>query len=313
MNFQEVYNLSQFIPQNSRYFDRFQTPEGEGSNNSAEVNRFSFCYSDLKFGWHFIKSHEAEDISLGSYVVDPALIRAYNFERYKVRDMAVANAIAIETTMPHYYRNLIIAMFFSPGMTLDRIAQTVGFPREVIEIYEKLFYNILDRREEAAFIAQQVYPETRAEELQPDYMDNVSYDALLKRSGYNNGMEDLLFLAGFRSDVISDGSQNLQEVSTRLETAIMNNANYLVKTGMINARNVVGIAAAKNLLAAAKHGGNEDTAEIGVGLSPIGSVLMTEVLRDHDEVLTERLKHTQEFREAELAQINELEHAEEEN
>ena len=313
MNFQEVYNLSQFIPQNSRYFDRFQTPEGEGSNNAAEVNRFSFCYSDLKFGWHFIKSHEAEDLRLGSYVIEPALIRAYNFERYKVRDMAVANAIAIETTMPHYYRNLIISMFFSPGMTLDKIAKTVGFSREVIEIYEKLFYNILDRREEAAFIAQQVYPETRAEELQPDYMDNVSYDSLLKRSGYNNGMEDLLFLAGFRNDTISDGSQNLQEVSTRLETAIMNNANYLVKTGMINARNVVGIAAAKNLLAAAKHGGNEDSAEIGVGLSPIGSVLMTEVLRDHDDVLTERLKHTQEFREAELAHIDELEQGEEEN
>ena len=310
MNFQEVYNLSQFVPRDSRFFDRF-SDNGE-SDNTFEVNRFAFCYSDLKFGWHFIKSHDAADISLGSYVTNEALIRAYNFERYKTPDRDVAYAIAIETTMPKYFKNLIISLFFSPGITIEKISEIVKLPKEVIKIYEELFYNILDRRDEAAFIAEQIYPESRAEEFQADYMESATYDTLLKRSGYNNSLEDLLHLAGYRESDIFDnllggGAQNLQEESTRLETAIMNNANYLVKSGMINSRNVVGIASAKNLLAAAKHGGAEDTAEVGVGLSPMGAVLMQEVLRDHDDVLTERLKHTQEFREAELIRTEELE------
>jgi hypothetical protein len=36
---------------------------------------------------------------------------------------------------------------------------------------------------------------------------------------------------------------------------------------------------------------------------------MTEVLRDHESVLSERLKHTQEFREAELIKTQALEEA----
>ena len=308
MNFQEVYNLSQFIPRDSIYFDKFL--DSSESDNSFEVNRFTFCYSDLKFGWHFIKSHDAADITLGSYVTNEALIRAYNFERYKTADREIAYAIAIETTMPQYFKNLIVSLCFSPSMSYQKISDIVKIPKEVIVLYEQLFYNILDRREEAAFIAEQIYPESRAEEFKPDYMDHVPYDTLMKRSGYNNSMEDLLYLAGFReSDVYDSGTSNLQEESTRLETAIMNNANYLVKSGMINSRNVVGIASAKNLLAAAKHGGAEDTAEVGVGLSPMGSVLMTEVLRDHEAVLAERLKHTQEFREAEIVRTKALEEA----
>jgi hypothetical protein len=306
MNFQEIYNLSQFVPRDSRYFDRFL--DVSESDNAFEVNRFSFCYSDLKFGWHFIKSHDVENLSLGSYVTNEALIRAYNFERYKTPDRDVAYAIAIETTMPKYFKNLIVSLFFSPGISIEKISEIVKVPKEVIKIYEELFYNILDRRDEAAFIAEQIYPESRAEEFQSDYAESTTYDTLMKRSSYNNSLEDLLHLAGYReSDVLEGASQNLQEESTRLETAIMNNANYLVKSGMINSRNVVGISAAKNLLAAAKHGGNEDSAEIGVGLSPMGTVLMTEVLRDHEEVLTDRLKHTQEFREAELVRTEELE------
>tara|TARA_B100000579_G_C22848316_1_gene865795 strand:- start:1854 stop:2780 length:927 start_codon:yes stop_codon:yes gene_type:complete len=306
MNFQEIYNLSQFIPRDSIYFDRFI--DDSESNNAFEVNRFTFCYSDLKFGWHFIKSHNAANLTLGSYVTNESLIRAYNFERYKTPDRDVAYAIALETTMPKYFKNLITSLCFSPGMDYQKISDIVKVPKEVIKIYEQLFYNILDRREEAAFIAEQIYPESRAEEFKPDYMDNVPYDTLMKRSGYNNSIEDLLYLAGFReSDVFDGGAQNLQEESTRLETAIMNNANYLVKAGMINSRNVVGIASAKNLLAAAKHGGAEETAEVGVGLSPMGSVIMTEVLRDHETVLEERLKHTQEFREAELVKTEALE------
>lgn len=306
MNFQEVYNLSQFVPKDSRFFDRF-SDNGE-SDNAFEVNRFAFCYSDLKFGWHFIKSHDAADIPLGSYVTNEVLIRAYNFERYRTPDRDVAYAIAIETTMPKYFKNLIISLFFSPGITIERISEIVKLPKEVIKIYEELFYNILDRRDEAAFIAEQIYPESRAEEFQADYMESATYDTLLKRSGYNNSLEDLLHLAGYReSDIFKGGAQNLQEESTRLETAIMNNANYLVKSGMINSRNVVGITSARNLLAAAKQGGAEDASEVGVGLSPMGAVLMREVLRDHEDVLTERLKYTQEFREAELIRTEALE------
>ena len=83
MDFQTIYNLSESIPSQSRYFDIFEETETQDSSNSEEVNRFALCYKDLSFGWHFIKTFADSKLDLPVCVInEETLIRAYNFERY---------------------------------------------------------------------------------------------------------------------------------------------------------------------------------------------------------------------------------------
>jgi len=58
----------------------------------------------------------------------------------------------------------------------------------------------------------------------------------------------------------------------------MANALFLANTGFMNSRNNVGISNAKNLLAAAKHGGDTDTAQTdNIGLGGIASTMAEEI------------------------------------
>ena len=194
---------------------------------------------------------------------------------------------------------------FVDGITLEDIAKKLGVDVEIIWLYEKLFYNILDRRDEYMFITSLVYPEGRLEELDPRYSDRVSYGTLAKRAAFNNGAEDALVAAGFPSSFMSEGSA--EDNSTRLESAMMANAYWLMRNGFGNSRNAVGLTNAKNLIAAAKHGGNEDTGEVaGVGIAAIGPGLLTEVRKHQEGQILKRLDHENNLNELSLKEAEKI-------
>lgn len=308
MDFQTIYNLSEAIPSQSRYFDIFEDSEFQDNSNSEEVNRFALCYRDLAFGWHFVKSFADNEISLPACVVnEETLIRAYNFERFSNRDMSVAQAIAIETSLPKNIKNTIISLFFAEDTDLDRISSIVGFSTEVIKIYEELFFNVLDRKQDAMFIAGLVYPETRAEEFNSSYIHNVDNGTLLKRVAYNSGTESVLALAGFKDNFLnySDAANN----TNKLESAIMSNAYFMAVCGFLNSRDSTGIVNAKNIMAAAKHGGGDENTfqEVGVGAAPMGTIIINEVLDSQKREIRERLDRTKSLQEADVVKAREAE------
>ena len=306
MDFQTINRLSGHIPDNSRYFDLYSTSE-EASNNSEEVNRFALCYKDLSFGWHFIKSFADKKLDLPSCVVDEhTLVRAYNFERYGNRDLKLAQAIAIETSLPSSVRNTITSLFFSEAITVEEIARITSFDAEVIRLYEELFFNILDRKEEALFIAGLVYPETRAEEFNTSYLQDVSNNTLLQRVSYNSGTESVLALAGFKQNFVDYG--DVANNTNKLEGAIMSNAYFMAVCGFLNSSQAPGINNAKNIMAAAKHGGGDETGfqEIGVGAAPMGTIIINELMDSQRGEIQERLERTKALQEAEVEKVRAL-------
>jgi len=301
MNFQEIYDLTEHIPRNSRYFGAYRS--GSSSDRSFEVSRFSICYSDLSFLWHFVKSFSDSGISLPSddsgfqnHPCYDLIMRVHAFETGENSDPDLAHAISLDKSAPAFYKNVIQACLIAEDSSIPKIALMTGRSEEVIELYSKLFYDVLDRKNDAFLIAGIVYPETRAVELDPNYMTTVQYDALLKRTAKSGGMSDTLTLAGM--DLLS-GSGQTQAVASSFENKLMANADFLARIGALNSRDSVGINNAKNLLAAAKHGGDTDMKNEDLMNMSFGASLLDEVMHYEASALEERRQYKIETEESE--------------
>ncbi len=309
MDFQTLYNLSEVIPKNSSYFDIYESAGSLDVQNSSAVNQFALCYKDLSFGWHFVKTFADAAKSLpGPVINEETIIRAYNFERYGSRDMEVAQAIAIETSIPTV-KNTINSLLFTEDITIQKISEIVNFSPETVRIYEELFFNISDRISDAMFVAGVVYPETRAEEFNANYLANVDNAKLMQRVGYNTGVENLLALAGFKDSFLNFNAGDVASSTNKLESAIMSNAYFMASCGFLNSRDSVGIINAKNIMAAAKHGGGDENTfqETGVGAAPMGTVIMTELLTEEEKFIATRLERTKQLQEAAVIKAREAE------
>ena len=163
MKFCRVEELSQLIPEDSNYYRLL-------GSDSSDINKFAHCYKDLSFGWNFVRS--LENKSKPPTVTEPYLVRAYNYLYNKARDPKLRQAEAYDSILDPYYKDTIKSLLFVDGITIDDIAKKLGVDPEVIYLYEKLFYNILDRKHEYMFITSLVYPEGRLEEMELTGLSN---------------------------------------------------------------------------------------------------------------------------------------------
>jgi hypothetical protein len=303
MNFQEIYDLTEYIPRNSRYFGTYRS---EGSTNrSFEVSRFSICYSDLSFLWHFVKSYTDTNTPLPTELPEfvdhtsyELIDRVYDFEVNGARDEELAHAISLDRGVPIKYKHTIQACMLSEDMTYEALSKLTSRPIEVLELYGKLFFDVMDRQTDEFFIANIVYPETRLVEIDPDYITNVSYDDLMKRTARMGGVADVLSLAGINPMIHSGQTQAM---ASSFENKMMANADFMARIGALNSRHSAGINNAKNLLAAAKHGGDTDTqsSDMLSALS-MGASIIKEISDSEQRVLEDRRDYQAQFEEAEL-------------
>ena len=163
-----------------------------------------------------------------------------------------------------------------PYKTLEK---AYGISKEVFEAYEQLFFNIRDRKNEALFIANLVYPDTRYVELSDNYLKEEDKGKLLIRSAYNNGLGDAAYFMGLKTlDNITISGLNSVDAASQLEAAIMVNGLFLARNGALNSRNS-GVAQARNILIAAKQGGQDTMNQDGEGIGSLGEIAM-QALKD---------------------------------
>lgn len=294
MTFNEIYTLSEYLPEKSRAYSALEI-ERSDSNNTYEVNRFAVCYRDLSFLWTFVKSFSdygkripTECQNLGDDIYE-LLVRVQQCELYKQKDPHLSHAIAIDRLLDGFHKNTIQGCLMAQDFELDYVAKRTGLPKEVIYLYEKVFFNILDRREEAMFMASIAYPDTRIAEFAPEHELNASNAQLLRQSGYQNGVDDVLKMAGIRDP---RGLADTASIIKDFEKVLMGNAQFLARNGFAN-RNHIGISMAKNLLAAAKHGGDMDGASDSDEALPgdVGATLMDEITHNSRQELAARKEY----------------------
>lgn len=273
MDRNDIYELSRLIPRNTDFFSDSPFKIMAEDDVSYETEKFAKCYSNPAFSWHLIKMYadlnEPFPIDKSLHLIQleeyDILREAYMFLRFGEASQDLVYAISIDKSMEPYHKNVIKGCILSENITAREIALKIGVPEDVIIIYEKLFFNIWDRKEDQLYIASLVNPEGIVNELNPNYQLRATYVDLLKRAGYRNGISDVLSIAGLRGYTMHGSTQSLV---AEFENKLMANAVFLSNIGLINTRNQVGISNAKNLLAAAKQGGDTDISNndlLGVG------------------------------------------------
>jgi len=291
MDFSRIYELCNLIPEDSNYFSGLNSVTSVDTTQDHAVCKFLLSYKDLSFGYRLVRSFITSGKRMPVTIADDSLRRLYNFERYRLDDYHVLKTLALRDKSNIYAQNVLEALLITPNITIEDISKETGLEAEVVRLYEELFFNVLDRKHESMLIGEIVYPEHRLVEMFDNYLRNESLGAILKRTGYNNGVEDVLFLAGMRSSSNVLNASNITEQAVKLETAIMANGYFLARNGFLSQRNAVGVNNARNLIAASKQGGAESAEEDveGFGNSIIGGQLLEDAVASKRKELPKQL------------------------
>jgi hypothetical protein len=239
-----------------------------------ETEHYLECYKNLRFGWDLVSElvRDGKDFPTIIDAEDNCLWRAYLYLQ-GYYDPHIDGALRLTLSGSKRSREMLNGLFAHKGITLQDIAKNTNTPIGVVIAYEKLFYNIVDRRTDTKFLAEVVYPDTRLVELFESYMRDESFGNMLQRMSFNNSPEELLYFMG-----MADNPYDLlhgHESANRLEALIMSQGYLYARSGFANQRqNAQVLHRSQQLLTAAKQAGN-DTEEQSA-FQAVGNALYNE-------------------------------------
>lgn len=277
----------------------------EQEADDIDVKKFVLLYRELNLGWLIARELANRRLPFPAYLQgrDLWLWRAYLSLRMpgKCKDPVITavKAIACTERMKDTKR-ILDALLLSADSNINSIAQSMGLPRQVVDCYETLHFNILDRRDEYDFVRNKVYPRTRQVEMLENYIHSEELGALLSRAGYNNSMDDTLYFAGFKSDMLSQGSG--ADMAARLEQLVMANGYIMFRNGWANQYNdAAGLRRATGLIQASKQGGEQTELSSPFDNLSYAGQLIDEMLRYSKKEYLERIQKEKEIIEAEVS------------
>lgn len=225
---------------------------------SSSVQRFISAYRDMDFGWRYVRALVQHRLPFHGAVIegdDEVLFRAYMFcrdpKRYPSPDVELALALSLGQMRAS--RVTVEGMLLSQGATVVDVANELKLPAEAILAYERLFFNVIDRKDDTAYLQSIVYPHGRMVEMVEGYFENADLNQLIRRAGYNNGKEDVMYLMGASSSALD---AMLQTSNTKqMESLMMTYGYMLARNGGLNQLRTPGVNNARALLTAGKLGG----------------------------------------------------------
>lgn len=254
-----------------------------------DVDRFIKSYADLSIGWKAAKQLALSDTPFPCFIEgsDDWIFRAYLYclDPRKYNSEHISGALALASSRMKSSREVINSMLIQESYSYADIANDTCIHKNTVEAYEKLFYNVVDRHLDHMYIRNVVYPNGRFVEIYDHYLENEELGNILLRVGYNNGREDVLHFAGFKSGLL--GAMTAMDMPQKLESIVMANGYILARNGWANQReHAVGVSSARNLIAAAKHGG--ESQQQSSNFTPYGDSLINELIRVKGEELSSR-------------------------
>lgn len=230
-----------------------------------ELGTFVHLYKNPAFGWHAAAVFASLNKSFPVPLLDEDkwVFKAYlyckNPSLYK--DKHIMEAIILAHPDMKNNADVIEAMLLSKDFAdPKKIGLILGIPEETVSAYEKLFFNVLDRKKDNLYIRNIVYPDSRLIEMFDGYAAREDFGSLMKRYGYNYQGNELLYLAGLPNFALDNVPAHVS--SSQLEGVLMSQGLFLTQLGFTNqTQNTQAIYHARSIMAAAKQGGNEETSE----------------------------------------------------
>lgn len=223
--------------------------------------RYALVYSLPDFGWHFSRVLAKYGLPFPTAIdgEDEILYRAYLYHCNEIvyNDQAIMEALSLLTGRLSSQRSVLEALLLCEDADIGEISRQLMIDPRVIAVFEKLFFNVRDRLRDARYIMSVVYPKGRVVELLSGYVQNSSLRQLMYRSGFNNGVDDVLYLSGVSNNLVTNMAA--AQSTSALEGMIMSHGYTMARLGLLNqVEDSHGLMQANKLLAAGKVGG-EDT------------------------------------------------------
>jgi hypothetical protein len=229
------------------------------------LGSFIHAYKNPAFGWHTAAIFAAanKDIPVALTEEDNWIFKAYLYcVNQKYKDKHIIEAISLASPEMKDIRNVIEALLVCKDFAdTDKIATVMGISERTISAYEKLFFNVLDRKKDYSYIKNLIYPETRMVEFYDGYAKREDVSTILKRFGYNHSGDEVLFLSGLPGHQLPEVPAAV--ASGRLESVLMTQGHLLTKIGFYNqTKNTNAIYHARSVMAATKQGGQTNNQDI---------------------------------------------------
>lgn len=242
-----------------------------GLPTDPALGTFVHMYKNPAIGWHSAAIFAAHGmdfpatLSHGDKWVFKAYLYCLNPKTHQ--DKFLNEAIMIAHPEMRGVRDVIESLILCKDTdSPEKISKLTGMDARTIEAYEKLFFNVWDRRQDHMYIRNVVYPDSRLVEVFDGYSSNEDYGMILKRYGYNYGGQELFYLTGLPQHMLDEIPAAIS--SGKLEGVLMSQGYLMTKLGFGNqSQNTSVIHHARGLIAAAKQGGSEDKSE-----GPLSSV-----------------------------------------
>lgn len=232
---------------------------------AADIMHYASCHKNLRFGWDFAaRLNEHKNVRFPAFLHKDDLFvwRAYKYMQ-GFEDPVIAGAVALTLPANENLQADIKALLMAKDVKdHNYIASRLSIPVSIIAAYEKLFFNVLDRKDDHAYIASIVYPESRMVEAMKDYLEHTGIDALLMRAGYNHGENIVLYMMGIGQHPYKafDAATGAAE----LDGLFMRDGILYAAAGMQNVPNSTPITNARLSINAGKMGRGEDQASTTV-------------------------------------------------
>ena len=280
MNFAELKIVSKCLPDigKSAILPTAPVRGEEGAEcpfDEASVARFIRCYNDFGFGWKAATQLAKYDCVLPIFPrgSDKWFYRAWLLMKDPKanEDVEAYDPIREAWIIDHRpeqrpTKELLRALLITTGATTERVADILHIAHDVVEAYECLFFNVIARKDDATYIRNYVYPDTKMEEMLPGYFEKANLGRILLRIGYNYTTDDILHFAGMRLLSYKEGITQAQALED-YQHKTMANGLILANTGFLNyASPIAGLVAAKNLATSINIGGKDGGAGADDGL-----------------------------------------------
>lgn len=259
MQAQTIAQLSWYKPRskNAARLSSCTDIKGISPENASDIIHYAECHKNLQFGWDFAADIAMSDQQFPAILHGDDLIvwRAYRYI-LGADDPIVAGALALNTDAQANIRNHIRALLVSEKVDCSFVAENLSLPLDVVKAYEKLFFNVIDRKNDHSYIANLVFPEGRITEAFESYLENTGLSDLLLRAGYVHGYSHVLYAAGLGPNPYA--GKSAEEGASMLDGMFMADGCLYASYGWMHQRqNAVPITNARLSMQASKMGNGD--------------------------------------------------------
>lgn len=233
---------------------------GLSESQLRDIMHYATCHKNLHFGWDFAIDMAASTLPFPAFLEGDDLYvwRAYQYLK-GAEDPVIAGAVAITSEGNKNLRNQIHALLVSEDVDHEFVSDRLSISLEVVKAYEKLFFNVLDRKADHAFIASVVYPDGRMVEAMEDYLETTGFGDLMMRAGLTNGKDFVLYAGGIGKHPFA--SLDAAEGAARMDKQFMIDGCFYALSGWQHQRrNAMPILNARLSMQASKMGNKQEVA-----------------------------------------------------